>query len=448
MSIPTTTDLLRGRIRRLRASSTCDFDQRDGYLNDMRARAFGNGFSILALQTCLKIGIVAFVVANGKTVGGENVYLMNVPDYHWHAGCFGTASGNLIGYWDRNGFPAFYDGPTNGGLAPLNSRSSLGNDGILALWASRAGWDGRPEDRPGHFDDYYHAYESTAPDDYIVDERPEHAPDCIGDFIGLSQDKWSLLNDECNGNIDGFSFVFWDSSGARRTEPIVIEGDTMISPDIPTGLEGWTRYRGYEADTFSQLSDFNPNVPDGAGFSYEDLKREIDAGYPVLLFMQPFDSNSRNFAERAAMNPNIHGMLAYGYFVSDDGTQFVRYRSSWASGDNQFSQWTASNWTPQGILNLPLRGVIGYHPHPQITAASSGLNGELTLQWNGPDATLMDSTRGAMKRLHWYVIESATHPKGPFEVITSPTLEREMTLEGAACCADTRFFRVALVDPG
>ncbi|HVK57737.1 MAG TPA: hypothetical protein VM735_03075, partial [Candidatus Kapabacteria bacterium] len=33
----------------------------------------------------------------------ENIYLLQVPDYTWHAGCFGTASGNLMAFWDRNG---------------------------------------------------------------------------------------------------------------------------------------------------------------------------------------------------------------------------------------------------------------------------------------------------------------------------------------------------------
>src|SRR5438477_8275064 len=88
-----------------------------------------------------------------------NVYLTEVPDYDWWAGCFGTASGNLIGYWDRHGFPNFYTGPTGGGLAPLTTVGA--NYHIRALWASQAGIDGRPLSKPGHYDDYYVEYEST-----------------------------------------------------------------------------------------------------------------------------------------------------------------------------------------------------------------------------------------------------------------------------------------------
>ena len=45
-----------------------------------------------------------------------NVYLTGVPDYDWFYGCMGTASGNLMGFWDRHGFPDFYTGKVNGAV--------------------------------------------------------------------------------------------------------------------------------------------------------------------------------------------------------------------------------------------------------------------------------------------------------------------------------------------
>ena len=83
----------------------------------------------------------------------QSVQIIDTPDYAWHAGCFGTASGNLMGYWDRHGFPNFYTGPTAGGVAPLDSYGA--NVGIHSLWTSQAGLDGRPADMPGHIDDYW-----------------------------------------------------------------------------------------------------------------------------------------------------------------------------------------------------------------------------------------------------------------------------------------------------
>ena len=143
----------------------------------------------------------------------SDVYLLGTPDYDWFAGCFGTASGNLMGYWDRHGLPDFYTGPTAGGVAPLDSYGA--NVGIRSMWVSQAGLDGRPANKPGHMDDYWDyqpgtsppGYESTATDPYILANRAEHEPDCIGDFIGLNQKKWTNLNSECDGNINAYSFV-------------------------------------------------------------------------------------------------------------------------------------------------------------------------------------------------------------------------------------------------
>src|SRR5678816_1511032 len=108
------------------------------------------------------------------TRAAENVMIQGLPDYSWYAGCFGTASGNLMGYWDRHGFPDFYTGPTGGGLAPLDTWSTA-NKGIRSMWASKAGVDGRPANQPGHIDDYWvsypnednYSYESTATDPYV-----------------------------------------------------------------------------------------------------------------------------------------------------------------------------------------------------------------------------------------------------------------------------------------
>src|SRR3954454_20521274 len=108
------------------------------------------------LKTASIASLLSFA-AQIPVLGSENVFITDVPDYAWYAGCFGTASGNLMGYWDRHGFPNFYTGPTNGGLAPRNSNGA--NEGIESLWASKAGFDGRPADKPGHLDDYWEGFD-------------------------------------------------------------------------------------------------------------------------------------------------------------------------------------------------------------------------------------------------------------------------------------------------
>jgi len=378
----------------------------------------------------------------GPGRAASNVYLTEVPDYDWWAGCFGTACGNLIGYWDRHGFPEFYTGPTGGGLAPLNSFGA--NDGIPALWSSQAGLDGRPFDQPGHYDDYYVSYESTEPDPYVTAGRPEHEPDCIGDFIGLSQLKWKDMNGECDGNLDAFSFVYWDPQGARRTNFVPGPEAGLPATDIPSGLRAWTRYRGSDAEAFSQLTDFNPDVPAGKGFTFEDMKAEIDAGYPVLLFLQPWGPKSRKVGSMTKANPNIHGMLAYGYSIRDDGSKVVRYRTSWASGDSRLHAWNAQAWEVASV-QLTVRGVIGYHPWPKIRHVDL-TNGTLTVRWDGPASKLADALNGGTTPLHAYVVEKATSlAQQDFVPIAGPTIEREVTLPDWS--GSPAFFRIKLVRP-
>ena len=86
-------------------------------------------------------GVAVFWGIAGMTSGlaVTNRYLLEVPDYEWHLGCFGTTTGNLAGYWDRHGMPNCYTGPTSDGVAPLDSQIRNGNYGIRSLWASQAG---------------------------------------------------------------------------------------------------------------------------------------------------------------------------------------------------------------------------------------------------------------------------------------------------------------------
>ncbi len=391
------------------------------------------------LATILALAFPTFTPAPAL----ENVYLTGVPDYQWHLGCFGTASGNLVGYWDRHGFPNLYTGPTAGGVAPINSFGA--NRGIFSLWASQAGLDGRPDSHPGHYDDYYVAYESTGRDPYTAAGRTEHDPDCTGDFIGLSQRKWSDLGGECSGNIDAYAFNFFDRDGSRRDDFTPIDTSGHRIPDVQSGLRAFSESRGYAAHSFSQLSDFNPDKPPGNGFTFTELKAEIDAGYPVLLFMQAFDQFSRSIFSDTGVNPIIHAMLAYGYVIDDEGNPYVRYRTSWASGDNQLSAWSPANWTPEQSLNLPLRGVIGYRPRPKLVGIQR-VSGGLQLRWHGPQSVLRDEGADAEWAVHEFVIEKSDRlDPASWETAVGPITGLTATVPN--CCDGTQFFRIRVVDP-
>src|SRR5690606_9578639 len=106
--------------------------------------------------------------------------------------------------------------------------------------------------------------------------------------------------------IDGFAFTYFATNGEALTNFVPptmdgLEGNPVR--DIPSGLREWSRYRGYDAQVTSQLADFNPSVPDGKGFSFEDLKAEINAGYPVLLLLQHHDNMSRALPGNMRANP-------------------------------------------------------------------------------------------------------------------------------------------------
>lgn len=386
----------------------------------------------ILLLTLAALGPVLTAPASAQT----HVYLLEVPDYNWHYGCFGTACGNLLGFWDRNGLPNLYQGPLGNGLAPLGDSAS-----IHTLWASQAGYGGRPADQPGHVDDYWRSFESTGADPYLSAQRPEHAPDCINDFTGLNQLKWTNLNGECDGNIDGYGFVFWETNGLRRTNFQPLDHRGVPIPDLPSGLRNFARHIGYDADSFSQLADFNPHIRPSSGFTFENLKAEIDAGYPVLIFLQNVDQFYRE-AEGRHVNPIIHGMLAYGYREDPSlDIRWVYYRTSWASGNNMRSQWGLHAWQ----ASLPVRGFIGFHPHPKITELAR-TNQQLTLSWHGPAARLYDALAQTTNHVHSYSVEWTPSLRPPTWIpIGNPS--PQLTATFAAPTDGAAFYRVTVTSP-
>lgn len=399
--------------------------------------------------------VATLTVVPALIVPDADVQLMEVPDYNWYAGCFGTATGNLMGYWDRHGLPDFYTGPSAGGVAPLDNCGN--NIGIRSMWASKAGLDGRPANLPGHVDDYWatynislascgandtYSYGSTLSDPYKLAGRTEHAPDCIGDFIGLNQKQWTNMNNECDGNIDAYSFVYWDTNGSRRVNFVPPPQGTNSGRDIPSGLRAWTRFRGYDAEVFSQLVSFNPNCPPGQGFTFADLRAEIDAGYPVLVFLQRYDQLSRSLSGMPKANPEIHGMLVYGYMAYAGSGTNVYCRTSWGSGDNITYNWSAPPWVNS---TLSVRGVIGFHPKPKIRSIS--LEGpDVTIRWDGPSSQITDLFSGYTTPVHRYQLErSPTLSPLDFQPVGAPTTDMSITVPD--CCSGTVFYRVQLLSP-
>lgn len=331
----------------------------------------------------------AFLLAAGVAHADRQVTITGTPAYNWFYGCFGTASGNLIGYWDRNGLPNLYTGSVNGGVAPTNTLGA--NEQIYTMWASRAGYGGRAATNWGHVDDYYAAYESTS-NPYKVAGRVPHAHDCIGDFIGLSQYDWTNLNGECNGNINAYSFNYYDTNAARRYN---FDAPT---PDIQSGLKDYLNYCGYDAEVFSQVSDFYPKTPPGRGFSFFDYMQYIDAGYPVLMHLQ-----TDVYARPGGNNPPIHGILGYGY---RQDSKSIYCRNSWGNTPDQVVSW--SGVSAIGLPGFYTRGLFILIPKPQITSITMGSNG-FTVAWQGGHSVLSNMLSTSLSETtHWYVVEGGT----------------------------------------
>jgi hypothetical protein len=211
---------------------------------------------------------------------------------------------------------------------------------------------------------------------------------------------------------------------------------------VQSGIRAWTQYRGYDAQVASQLVDFNPAVPPGKGFGFEDLRAEILRGNPVMLILQNPGALSRNLPGMPRGNPNIHAMLAYHFVVTDNGDQLVQFRTSWGSGEanESWSTWGPQVWAAQ----LTLRGVIVFRPLPKITAIERA-NGKVTVRWDGPSSTLWDGVNQIDVPAQLYSLQRSASLAGEFVSVGDPTASNELTLEDPG--AGQLFFRVKLTHP-
>jgi hypothetical protein len=130
---------------------------------------------------------------------------LTVPAYQWVFGCSAVSAAMIAGYYDRNGFPLIYTGPTGDGLMPLTEDASWGtwSDGYSTypanpLVASRNGLDGRVT--LGSIDDYWIQYGSGEADPYVTGAWTPHAwGDSIGDYMKTGQsayynpDSWTTF---------------------------------------------------------------------------------------------------------------------------------------------------------------------------------------------------------------------------------------------------------------
>ena len=230
------------------------------------------------------------------------VRTMTVPAFNWVFGCSAVSGAMIAGYYDRNGFPNMYTGPTNGGVMPLdNSSWPTWSDGHttypnLPLAASHNGVDGRVT--RGSIDDYWIQYGSGANDPYLTGSWTQHAwGEAIGDYMKTGQSAY--------GNTDGSTSFYNYTSSAAQLTCGAMEGYGISTLDGTYGRKLFYEARGYTVtDCYNQKTD---NTVAG-GFSFAQYKAEIFAGRPVML------------------NLNGHTIVGVGY---DDVGNTVYIHDTW-----------------------------------------------------------------------------------------------------------------------
>jgi hypothetical protein len=273
---------------------------------------------------------------------------LTVPAYQWVFGCSAVSGSMIAAYYDRNGYPNVYTGPTGSGLMPLTEDSSWGTwtDGTdhypnNPLIASRNGLDGRVT--KGSIDDYWILYGSEADDPYITGSWTQHTwGDAVGDYMKTSQSGYD--------NTDG-STNFYNFGSATKLTCADMAGYDVDTLDGTYGRKLFYEARGYTVtDCYNQKTD---NQYAG-GFSFAQYKAEIDAGRPVFL------------------NLDGHSIVGVGY---DDSTSTVYIHDTW-DNDGHTMTWGGS-YGGMELLSVSVVSLTANTATETLTATIVG-NGSLS----------------------------------------------------------------------
>ena len=285
--------------------------------------------------------------------------LANFPSYSWVFGCSAVSAAMIAAYYDNNGYPNMYTGPTNGGVMPITDTSWSSWQDVAGVWypnnpliASHNGVDGQVG--RGSIDDYWVSYFSDADDPYITNSWSEHTPGtAVGDYMKTSQSAYS--------NIDG-STRFWNRS----------DGAPLLCSSMPADDGTLGRKQFYEARGYTVTECYNQNTDNnGGGFSLTDFQAEIDAGHPVML------------------NIEGHTIVGFGYSGST-----IYIRDTWNSNpENVYSMTWGGSYAGRGLLGVSIVHIQQPSTPPSTfgkTGPADGGMGQLSnliLSWDAASST-------------------------------------------------------------
>jgi hypothetical protein len=311
------------------------------------------------------------------------------PSFSWVFGCGAVSGGMIAAYYDRNGYPNMYTGPTNGGVYPLTDTSwATWYDGYTTypnnpIVASHKDVDGRTT--RGSIDHYWVKNNSTAPDPYITNGwTPHDWGDAIGDYMKTSQSAY--------GNYDANSWIYYYSGYNDKMTCSAMEGFTTTvnglvhkasDIDLTYGSMLFYQTRGYTVtQCYNQRTDNK-----GGGFTLANFKAEIDAGRPVLLFV--------------LKSTGGHFMVGYGYsgstiFIRDtwDNNPSNNFTMPWGGSYQGYTMEAVSiiHLEPPVVTNYPLTVTKTGTGSGTVTSSPPGIDCGSTCSAHFPSGTSVTLT--------------------------------------------------------
>lgn len=236
------------------------------------------------------------------------VILNDVPKLNWSYGCTATAAAMMAGYYDRNGYPNMYAGPTHGSVFPINN--SIWGYGECPLSATHQGFDGLAS--PGHVDRYWTASGNSGDDPFGTGDPTANYANCTGDYMGTNQDWWS--------NSDGASTIFSYPDGSPLYDYAGNESSNPRKRDAIHGLRLFMESRAYSVSTnYNQkIQGFNGNTQ---GYTLAQFQQSIDNGIPVMIQIVGhtmlgvgYESTSSTIYVHDTWDHNLHQMTWGGSY--------------------------------------------------------------------------------------------------------------------------------------
>ena len=295
----------------------------------------------------------------------------------WYFGCSPTAAGVIMDYWDVRGYSDLMQGNTDDNVASIEHISTwyTANAGVLAdPYTNRNSAESGAMTDPQQVTDYTN--------------------NSIADFMGSSRGDYSSTH--------------WNSlfAGNSLTDQQFNEEHT---PDIVSGLMDYSAYRGYEA-----YAEFLPYTDD----SWDQLTAEIDAGRPVLAFV---DIGLDGTAD--------HSVPVFGYRIDGADKEYYFY--------NLYAGFETGTWNDFMVIQAAQRySIMGFNIFKldqsvpeytatdvvtELTAASSAISvtpgysgaaGDTLYIRNGASVTINSANKAAIKgnedRLAYFLTDYTT----------------------------------------